>query len=126
MNSKEMGFFGEKIAENYLRNKNYRILDKNYSNKVVACPQKGEIDIITRKNNRIIFFEVKSLNSDRFISPEEKVDFQKRKKIMKTAESWLVKKKISLDTPWQIDIISIKINLSKKTAKIRHFKNAVF
>ena len=60
------------------------------------------------------------------MGPEEKVDYLKQKKIIKTAESWLTKKKIPLDKKWQIDIVSIKINPEIKKAKIQHFQNAVF
>jgi len=135
MNSKQFGNLGEKIAENYLRKKGYQILDRNYSFRIAGNPQKGEIDIVAKKDGIISFIEVKTLQPIRYIkfgreqfsaiSPEEKVNFNKQKKLVKTAESWLMKNKISLDTQWQIDIIAIEISQDNK-AKIRHLKNAVF
>lgn len=134
MNSKETGSLGEKIALNYLKNKNYQILDKNYSFRIPSSPQKGEIDIIAKKEDTITFVEVKTLISQSETEgwvvggwrPEEKVNFQKQRKLTKTAESWLLKRKIPLDSKWQIDIISLNIDFNNKQAKIRHFQNAVF
>ena len=125
MESKQTGILGEKIAENYLKNKGYEILDKNYSFKI-SGPKRGEIDIIAKKENTISFVEVKTLTSDKVIRPEEKVDYLKQRKIIKTGQSWLMKNKIPFDTKWQIDVVSILINPNTKTAKIRHFPNAVF
>jgi len=132
MNAKQLGIFGEKIAEDFLKKKGYTILDKNYSPRFVSGPQRGEIDIVAKKKGVINFIEVKTLTVQNrggpasAISPEQKVDFLKQKKLIKTAESWLMEKKIPFDNKWQIDIISIKVDLTEKKAKIRHFKNAVF
>jgi len=126
MKSKQIGGWGERIAENYLKSKGYQILDRNYSSKSFRGPLRGEIDLIAQKNGIISFIEVKTLiGRDRvsIISPEEKVDFGKQRKLRKTAESWLMKKRIPLNTKWQIDVISIRVTKGK--AKIWHFENAI-
>ncbi|MFQ6049530.1 MAG: YraN family protein [Candidatus Paceibacterales bacterium] len=129
MTTKKIGNFGERIAEKYLKNKGYKILDKNYSLRIPGNPQKGEIDIVAKKEDIISFVEVKTLikrggEQLSAISPEEKVNFSKQRKLRKVAESWLMKKKIPLNSKWQIDVIAIKINSIKKV-EINHFKNAV-
>jgi len=58
MSSKQLGILGEQIAENYLKNKGYQILGKNYSFRIPGNPQKGEIDIMVKKNDIISFIEV--------------------------------------------------------------------
>ena len=127
MDSKKLGILGEKIAQRYLEKKGYQILDKNYSSKFVSGPKRGEIDIVVQKLDIISFVEVKTLEergepfSD--ISPEEKFNSTKKRKIMKMAENWLIEKKIPLDSKWQIDVVSIKINLEDKKAKICYFPN---
>ncbi|PIS39217.1 MAG: YraN family protein [Candidatus Nealsonbacteria bacterium CG08_land_8_20_14_0_20_38_20] len=124
MDSKKVGILGERIAEKYLKNKGYKILDRNYYFRIPGNPQKGEIDIIAKKGETTSFVEVKLLrNPAMLISPEEKVNFSKMRKLIKTAESWLMKKKIPLNTKWQIDILAIEIRGGK--AKISHFENAV-
>jgi len=128
MNSKKLGILGEKIAENYLKKKGYQILDKNYSPKFISGPKRGEIDIVAKKENTISFIEVKTLIQDSprtvlHFSPEEKVNFKKKRKVIKIAESWLVEKKLSLDSQWEIDVISVRINSENKKAKILYFSN---
>ena len=122
MDKKRIGNFGERIAENFLINKGYQILDKNYSFRIPGDLQRGEIDIVAKKGDTICFVEVKTLKDSLFL-PEEKVNFSKRKKLIITAESWLNKNKVPLNSKWQIDVISIEIKNGK--TKISHFENAV-
>lgn len=125
-NSRQLGDMGEKIVSQYLREKDYQILGRNYSPKWISGPIRGEIDIIAKKENTISFVEVKTLMDGQGFLPEDKVNFAKQKKILKTAENWLMEKKIPLDSRWQVDVISVEINSDSKKAKIRHFPNAVF
>jgi len=90
MDSRKIGNFGENIACYYLKNKGYKILDKNYSRKLIQGPQKGEIDMIAQKDDNIHFIEVKTLTENyrepfSVISPEDKVNFQKQKQLIKIA-----------------------------------------
>jgi len=142
MAQKQLGEFGEKIASRYLENKGYKILAKNYS-KIWDSLRKGEIDIIVQKDRIICFVEVKTLRqvqstpfraaqsnkiappSRRGYLPEDKVNFTKQKKLIKLAQSWLLENKIPLDSKWQIDVISVNIDLNSKKAKIRHLKNII-
>ena len=128
MNSKQLGDLGEKVASRYLENKGYRILDKNYSTNFNSGPKRGEIDIIARKDNVISFIEVKTLQQVQGepFRPEDKVNWLKQKKLIKTAQFWLMAKKVPLDKKWQIDVVAIKIDSDNNLAKIQHFKNAVF
>jgi len=129
--SKEIGTIGEKIAENYLKKKGYKILEKNYRLKFSNGPLFGEIDIIAKEKDVIHFVEVKTLTESlsqlkKMPAPEEKVNYFKKKKIIKTAENWLTTRKIPLNSKWQIDVISIRINWQNKKAEIRHFPNVNF
>lgn len=126
MSTKEVGNFGERIAEKYLKDKGYQILDRNYSFRTLGNPRKGEIDIVAKKSDIISFVEVKALfggGSPPAISPEEKVNFFKQRRLIKMAESWLMTKKIPLNSKWQIDVISVRMIQGK--TKISHFENAV-
>ncbi len=125
MNLKKIGDFGEKIACFYIKNKGYRILEKNFKKKLNQDINFGEIDIIAEKNNIIRFIEVKTLTNNNNISPEQRVDFAKQRKLKKLAQIWLNQNKISFNAKSQIDIISVRIDLSLNKAKIRYFENAV-
>jgi len=123
MYTRGIGNLGERIAENYLRKRKYQILDKNYIFRIPGSPQKGEIDIVAKKEDIISFIEVKSIRGLSSIDPEEKVNFSKQRKLRMTAESWLMKKKIPLNSKWQIDVIAIKIG--DKKVEVSHFENAI-
>lgn len=125
MDVKSIGELGEKAAVLYLKKNGYLILDRNYRVGVVGGPQTGEIDIICKKKGVISFVEVKSslkVSYDYF-SPEDRVNIGKRKKIIRTAERWLINKKVPLDSPWQINVISVVFDPTKKQASISLFEN---
>lgn len=125
MDRKKLGQFGEDIICDYLRKKGYKILDRNYI-KIWNDKLKGEIDIITKKDGIVCFIEVKTVvaGNEDFL-PEDKVNYKKQKKLIKLAQTWLLEKKISLDSFWQIDVASVSIDKGSKKARIRYFQNAV-
>lgn len=134
MDSKQIGILGEKTARKYLEKKDYQILDKNYSPHFLSGPKRGEIDVIAKKEDTICFVEVKSSRGcprgtvpcfppASKISPEMRVNFRKRNRIIKMAESWLRENKVPLDSKWQLDVISVIIDSGSRKAKVRHFKN---
>ena len=139
MTPKEIGVIGEKIAIDYLKKKNYKILQTNYSKIWANSFGKGEIDIIAqpkgsffdflfRKKETIHFIEVKTSFSDKdlFFSPEQRVNYKKQNQLIRLSQIWLSENKIPLDSKWQIDIISVLINpYSKNNPKIQHFENIV-
>lgn len=118
-NTKTLGDTGEKIAKNYLREKGYKILDKNF-----RYSKLGELDIIAKRGNNIIFFEVKARMRKGLseFKPEDNITQTKQKKLVKLAQIWLAKRK--LDTGWQIDILAIEI-YRDKSFDIRHLENAI-
>jgi len=106
--NKNVGTNGENIAVKFLIDIGYSILDRNYSKKY------GEIDIIAKKDGIIHFIEVKTIQKERPVSrenddyePEEKIDFYKKKKFARVIEAYLLDKRVSDDTEYQVDAISI-------------------
>jgi putative endonuclease len=120
--NKEIGKLGEDIGVKYLKNKGYKILDRNFEKRAVFL-KFGEIDIIAQKDKIIIFCEVKTLSSEKRLSPEERVDFKKKETIAKIAEIWLDEYGKKQDTRWQIDVLAIVLDFNSHKAKIRHFEN---
>ena len=123
--TKETGIIGENLAAEFLEEKGYKILGRNYKFEI-SGPQKGEIDIIAKKGDVISFVEVKTLTSDKSFAPEAKVDFTKQRKIVRSAQSWLMRNRIPMDSPWQVDVVAITIDSQTQKATIRHLENAVF
>ena len=86
MNTRKFGIIGEKIAQGYLINKGYEILENNY------YTRRGEIDIIAKINNTISFVEVKTRNNLEYGSPAMAVNGVKKKNI-KSANEYLTQTK---------------------------------
>ncbi len=80
----------EDLAEKYLLNKNYKILERNFGVRGV-----GELDIIAEKDDTIFFFEVRARRSKNFGKSIESVTKRKFERIKKTAEIWLEKNHLS-------------------------------
>ncbi|MGA1846201.1 YraN family protein [Deferribacter abyssi] len=106
----KLGKVGEKKAVKYLISKGYEIIEKNYRCKF------GEIDIIARKDDVIVFVEVKTRKDNKFGYGFEAVDRKKINKIIKVAKRFLISRNI--ENPCRFDVISIDADT------ITHIENA--
>lgn len=121
-NTKEIGNLTENLAAEYLQNKNYKILERNF-----RC-RFGEIDIIAQKNKNIVFVEVKSRLADKVnsnYSPFDNITPAKKQKLIKLGRYYLKNKKLPADASWQIDVIAVEIK-NKTQFKIIHFEQAIY
>jgi putative endonuclease len=100
MHNKNLGKLGEEKAIEYLSKKGYEILETNFSFKT------GEIDIITKQDNCIIFVEVKTRNNISRGFPQESVTNFKINQIIRTALIY-IKKKSLYDLDFRFDVISV-------------------
>ena len=93
------------MATQFLIEKGYEIIVRNYRHK------RSEIDLIVKKNNWLIFVEVKLRSSDLYGYPEDFVDYKKAKNIMEGAEQY------TFENNWhgnvRYDIVSIRIQKDK-------------
>ena len=83
MNKRKFGIIGEKLAQGFLINKGYEILDTNFFSR------NGEIDIIAQKDNIIVFVEVKTRSSFEYGTPAMAVDFTKKNHLKSAAKVFL-------------------------------------
>ena len=115
--NKEFGAYGEKCAAEYLKQQHYKILKRNYKTKL------GEIDIIARDGDEIVFIEVKTRSASPYLSGMYAVDKRKQFHIMRTADEYLHDKNCSLQP--RFDIIEVEADRSSgELIKINHIKNA--
>lgn len=120
MTTKELGDLGEKLACEYLVEKGYKILGKNWRISF------GEIDIIAKKGATLHFVEVKAIfDQAGAFFPEEHVDFRKQRKLRSLAQIWLEKNNYPQETAHQIDIIGVTADEQTRLAKLKYFPNAV-
>ncbi|MDR1485018.1 MAG: YraN family protein [Planctomycetaceae bacterium] len=105
---------GENEAVEFLNNNNYIILQQN-----VILPN-GEIDIIAKDKNTLVFVEVKTRSSNKFGQPYEAVTTQKQKRLHKLATQFINILKLK-NINYRIDVISI-VWKKNSTPEIVHIK----
>ena len=98
--NKEKGDEGENIACNYLKNNNYKIIERNYKTYL------GEIDIIAKKDKCLHFVEVKLRNYSYYGYGVEAVDKAKQKHIINVAKQYIAFNKIK-NVEINFDVIEI-------------------
>jgi len=118
MKRKELGNAGEKLARDFLKKKGYKIREANY-----RC-REGEIDIIARKKDCLVFVEVRTKASAGFGSPEESVTFAKKEKIIASALTYMSEHQ-DLPESWRIDFVAVELDQNGKATRIELIENAI-
>jgi putative endonuclease len=98
---RKLGAEGEDAAARFLQEQGYSILDRNFSTK------HGEIDLIARDGNTLVFVEVKLRRSAEFGRPEEAVTRSKVLQIGRAALDFIAKKRLS-EVHCRFDVIAVR------------------
>jgi putative endonuclease len=112
---KVLGIKGENLAVKFLKEKGYRIIERNYKTPI------GEIDIIAQDGNTIVFIEVKTRTDEFFGQPFEAVNKKKRRKLKNVALLYL--KRHVREFSVRFDVLSIFYRENGKS-EINHIKDA--
>lgn len=110
------GFKGENLASNFLRKKGYEIIERNFRIKG------GEIDIIAKDGDTLVFIEVKARSSMEFGSPLEAITSWKLRSIIKTAQFYKLKNP-KLPEAMRIDAVAISLDEYNEVNTIELVKN---
>jgi len=109
------GKLGEELACQFLRKQGFRVLAQNYRTRL------GELDIICRKGKTIIFVEVRSRTDDDGLPAEESLNPKKIDHLLKCAQAWLGKKRLS-ENPVRFDLITV--DFSGDRPQLSHYPAA--
>ncbi len=152
---RRFGNLGEDLCEMFLVKQGYKILDRNYLKKwgeLDLISEKDAIIHFIEVKSQNISREMKDKNVSRDFSrdcftasgytlkfshetldgnneyyrPEDNLHYQKQKRILRAIQTYLIEKRINENKEWQIDLITVKIDFSKKEAIINHIENIVF
>ena len=118
MKRQQTGRRGEELAREFLKKRGFDILESNYH-----CPE-GEIDIVAKHKDFLIFIEVRTKTGRQFGSPEESVTPAKKKRMIATAEHYRQCHDIKLPL-WRIDFVAVELDKKGQASRIELIENAV-
>lgn len=110
---KKLGAYGEELAARFLQKAGFIVLERNW-----RCSE-GEIDIIAKEGDILVFIEVKTRRSERFGTPAEAVHTRKQQKLRLLARHYLHVKKITASA-YRFDVVAV----DGKTGEVSLLKNA--
>ena len=99
-NTVNEGRDGETRAAEFLRTQGFQILAQNYR------WRGGEIDLVARDGDCLVFVEVKTRRSHRYGAPEESITAEKQAQIVRTARHYLARHPTDLDTRFDVVALS--------------------
>ncbi len=101
--TKELGLKGEDEAVRFLRKKGYRILERNFRSRL------GEIDIVARDGDTIVFVEVKTRSTESFGSPKDAIDARKIRRITRGSMDYLRRNFKDGDVNIRFDVVTVEL-----------------
>jgi putative endonuclease len=108
---KELGRKGEEKALQFLKKKGYRIIENNY-----VCKM-GEMDIIAREKDTLVFIEVKTRTSIEFGPPQLAVNLSKQRQLSKVALNYLNEKRLN-DVKARFDVVAILLEQKREAIEL--------
>lgn len=113
----QLGRQGEELAGKYLEQQGFLVLEKNFRTKY------GEIDIIARDGETLVFVEVRAKKHILFGHPLETINPRKQSKIIRMATYYLSVRAVPASMPCRFDVVGI-IQGDKAEPEIIHIRNA--
>ncbi|MEW6198146.1 MAG: YraN family protein [Planctomycetota bacterium] len=111
-----LGRDGERLAERFLRRQGLKLVLRRYSTPV------GELDLVMRDGETVVFVEVKTLRSRAYSEPQDKVGVDKRRRITRAAE-WVIRQRRWSDQPCRFDVVAVTVP-PKGEPQVEHFPDA--
>jgi putative endonuclease len=123
-NTGYVGKLGEDLAQRYLLSKKYKIIQRNFLEKW------GEIDLIARNQDQIVFIEVKTVSRSYICNtaddyrPEDNIHLYKTERLSKTIQSYLAS--LKYEAEWRFDVILIILNKKDLSLiNLEHIKDVI-
>ncbi|MEA1929576.1 MAG: YraN family protein [Patescibacteria group bacterium] len=115
-NKQEIGQRGEDVAAKYLEERGFKVIDRNYRRPW------GEIDLVVQRDKEVGFIEVKTVSrvtlSEDDYEPEDNLHPWKLKRLRRIIQTYVLAKNFDDDIDWQVDVISVYLDLAGETLKI--------
>jgi putative endonuclease len=115
---RDLGIWGEEAAVEYLQGNGYEVLKRN------ARTPEGELDIVARDNECLVFVEVKARSGRTHGSPEDALTDRKRRRLVRAAWSFLQERELT-EAEWRIDVVAIEGSVARGVLRLDHYVNAI-
>ena len=118
MKRREVGIIGERIGCSFLEENGYSVVETNY-----RCPE-GEIDVIARQPDLLVFVEVRTRRGISTGTPEESITPLKKQRLVAVAEHYGQHRE-GLPEARRIDVMAIQMEYDGRVSRIELIENAV-
>lgn len=106
-----LGRRGEQLAAQYLEERGLVVVDRN------VRTSQGELDIVAREGEELVFVEVKTRQGDDETAPDVAVTATKLERLERLAEAYLAERGLT-EIAWRIDVIGIVVNRSGQVVRL--------
>jgi putative endonuclease len=113
-----LGRRGEQLAEQKLAASGYAILARNY-----RC-RAGEIDLVARQGETVVFVEVRTRRGTAFGLPEASLTPRKRQHLIAAAQTYLQASQLE-EVPWRIDVVAVELSPRGDLLRVDIIENAI-
>ena len=113
---RQLGLKGEQLAERFLKGRGLRTLARRFSTPM------GEIDLIMRDRDTVVFVEVKTLSNDSVMNPHEHITHEQRQHMCKAARAFINANRWT-DRPCRFDVVGVVLPEDGEP-RIRHIPDA--
>jgi len=116
--NQRIGIWGEEQAATYLRAQGLEVLARS-----VRAPW-GELDLVAREGDVLVFVEVKTRSNGAFGNPEEAVNAAKQQHLLNAIEAYLLEQSPPWRGDWRVDVIAVVGRLDDEMPQVEWFRNA--
>ncbi|MEO7456653.1 MAG: YraN family protein [Gemmatimonadaceae bacterium] len=113
--TQELGELGERIAERWLRERGWRVVQRRFRS------GHRDIDLVVEQDGLIAFVEVKARRGDRFGDPVSAVNWKKQKELGRSARVWIARHGRAQDA-YRFDVFGVLVD--GKAVRVRHVADA--
>lgn len=120
--NRRLGEWGERQARLHLEDKGYSLLANNF-----RC-RAGEIDIVARQGEQLVFVEVKARRGDAYGRAEESISPARAERLAEVAEEFMQTRmagEFDSGTAWRIDLVCLNMDRNGRILSVNHIENAV-
>ena len=112
-----LGRRGEDLAARHLAAKGYEIIDRNW-----RC-ESGELDLVARDEDDLVFVEVRTRRGQALGSPEESITPAKQARLIDLAQAYVQTR--DWQGSWRLDVVAIEMDRRGRLLRLDHYENAI-